>query len=112
MAVKSIGRYRRVSPRKARLVVDMIRGRYVQEALDILQNTPKAVARTIEKIVRVGVANAENNEEIDDLDTLYIKEAYVDQGPTMKRFRPRAMGRATRIRKRTSHITIILDEKF
>ena len=59
----------------------------------------------------MAVANAENNEDIDDIDTLYIKEAYVDQGPTMKRFRPRAMGRATRIRKRTSHITVILDEK-
>jgi large subunit ribosomal protein L22 len=111
MAVKSVGRYVKVSPRKARLVIDMIRGRYVQEALDILRHSPKAVARTIEKIVRVAVSNAENNEEVDDVDTLYIKEAYVDQGPTMKRFRPRAMGRATRIRKRTSHITVILDER-
>jgi len=111
MAVKSIGRYIRVSPRKARLVVDMIRGRYVSDALDILRTSPKTVAKTIERIVRVAVANAENNEEIADIDTLVIKEAYVDQGPTMKRFRPRAMGRATRIRKRTSHITVILDEK-
>ncbi len=111
MTVKSIGRYEKVSPRKARLVVDMIRGRDVQEALDILRDSPKAVARTIEKIVRVGVANAENTKDIADVDVLYIKEAYVDQGPTVKRFRPRAMGRATRIRKRTSHITIILDEK-
>jgi large subunit ribosomal protein L22 len=100
-----------VSPRKARLVIDMIRGRYVQEALDILGDSPKAVAETIRKIVRLAVSNAENNEEVADVDALYIKEAYVDQGPTMKRFRPRAMGRATRIRKRTSHITIILDEK-
>jgi large subunit ribosomal protein L22 len=89
----------------------MIRGRYVYEALDILRNSPKAVAKTIEKIVSVALANAENNDEIEDIDTLIIKEAYVDQGPTMKRFRPRAMGRATRIRKRTSHITVILDEK-
>lgn len=111
MAVKSIGRYVRVSPRKARLVIDMIRGRYVPEALDILRNSPKAIARKIEKIVKVAVANAENNTEIEDVDTLYIKAAYVNQGPTMKRFRPRAMGRATRIRKRTSHITVILDEK-
>jgi large subunit ribosomal protein L22 len=111
MAVKSVGRYVKVSPRKARLVIDMIRGRYVQEALDILRHSPKAVARTIEKIVRVAVSDAENNEEVDDVNTLYIKEAYVDQGPTMKRFRPRAMGRATRIRKRTSHITVILDER-
>jgi len=111
MAVKSIGRYIRVSPRKARLVVDMIRGRYVYEALDILRNSPKAVAKTIEGIVRVALANAENNDDIADIDTLVIKEAYVDQGPTMKRFRPRAMGRANRLRKRTSHITVILDEK-
>jgi large subunit ribosomal protein L22 len=90
----------------------MIRGRYVQEALDILRDSPKAVAKTIEKLVRVGIANAENTHDVSDVDTLYIKEAYVDQGPTMKRFRPRAMGRATRIRKRTSHITVILDEKI
>jgi large subunit ribosomal protein L22 len=89
----------------------MIRGRYVQDALDILRHSPKAVAKSIERIVTVAVANAENNEEVDDIDLLYIKEAYVNQGPTMKRFRPRAMGRATRIRKRTSHITVILDEK-
>jgi large subunit ribosomal protein L22 len=89
----------------------MIRGRYVQEALDILRDSPKKVAETIERIVRVGVSNAENNEGVENVDSLYIKEAYVDQGPTMKRFRPRAMGRATRIRKRTSHITVILDEK-
>jgi large subunit ribosomal protein L22 len=89
----------------------MIRGRYVQDALDILRHSPKAVAKTIERIVTVAVANAEDNEEVDDIDLLYIKEAYVDQGPTMKRFRPRAMGRANRIRKRTSHITVILEEK-
>jgi large subunit ribosomal protein L22 len=100
-----------VSPRKARLVIDMIRGRYVQEALDILKDSPKAVAENIEKVVRIAVADAENNEQVDDVDALYVKEAYVDQGPTMKRFRPRAMGRATRIRKRTSHITVVLDEK-
>lgn len=111
MAVKSVGRYVRVSPRKARLVIDLIRGRYVQEALDILKDSPKAISVSVEKIVRLAVANAENNEKIADVDSLYIKEAYVDQGPTMKRFRPRAMGRATRIRKRTSHITVVLDQK-
>jgi large subunit ribosomal protein L22 len=89
----------------------MIRGRDVPDALDILRTSSKAVASTIEKIVNVGVSNAEDNEEIADVDNLYIKEAFVDQGPTMKRFRPRAMGRATRIRKRTSHITIVLEEK-
>jgi len=111
MAVKSIGRYVRVSPRKARLVIDMIRGKYVDEALDILKNSPKKIASTIEGIVKLAVANAEENEDVDDVDALYVKEAYVDQGPTMKRFRPRAMGRATPIRKRTSHITVILEEK-
>jgi large subunit ribosomal protein L22 len=111
MAVKSVGRYVKVSPRKARLVIDMIRGRYVQEALDILKDSPKKVSESIEKIVRVAVADAEDTEAVADVDTLYVKEAYVDQGPTMKRFRPRAMGRATRIRKRTSHITVVLDEK-
>jgi len=69
------------------------------------------VADVIAKIVRVAVANAQNNNDIEDVDTLYIKEAYVDQGPTMKRFSPRAMGRATPILKRTSHITVIVDEK-
>jgi large subunit ribosomal protein L22 len=92
-------------------VIDVIRGQDVSDALDFLRNSSKAVAKTIERILNVGVSNAEDNEEITDVDNLYIKEAYVDQGPTMKRFRPRAMGRATRIRKRTSHITIILEEK-
>jgi large subunit ribosomal protein L22 len=92
-------------------VIDMIRGRYVQDALDILRDSPKAVAEKIERIVRVAVADAEDTEAVEDVDALYVKEAYVDQGPTMKRFRPRAMGRATRIRKRTSHITVVLDEK-
>jgi large subunit ribosomal protein L22 len=100
-----------VSPQKARLVIDMIRGRYVAESLDILRSSPKAVAKVIAKIVNVAVANAQNNDDVEDVDTLYIKEAYVDQGPTMKRFRPRAMGRATPILKRTSHITVIVDEK-
>ncbi len=111
MAAKSVGRYIRVAPRKARLVIDLIRGRYVQDALDILRHSPKTISKTIEMLVRSGVANAEHNEGVSDVDALYIKEAYVDQGPTMKRFTPRAMGRATKILKRTSHITIILDEK-
>jgi large subunit ribosomal protein L22 len=88
MAVKSMGRYVKVSPQKTRLVIDMIRGRPVQEALDILRDSPKAIARTVEKIVKLAVADAENNQDIADVDTLYIKTAYVDQGPTMKRFRP------------------------
>ena len=78
MAVKSVGRYIRVAPRKARLVIDLIRGRYVQDALDILQNSPKTIAKTVERLVRTGVANAEHNEDIANVDTLYIKEAYVD----------------------------------
>jgi len=110
MAVKSVGRYIRVSPRKARLVVDMVRGRHVKDALDILKDSPKAIADVIGKILRSAVANAENNEHA-DVDVLFVKEIYVDQGPTMKRFQSRAMGRATRIRKRTSHITVVVDEQ-
>lgn len=110
MVTKAIGRYVRVSPRKARLVIDLIRGKRVEDALSILEYSPKAIARTIAKIVRSALANAEENSEA-NIDNLYISRAYADDGPTQRRYLPRAMGRATPIRKRTSHITIILDEK-
>lgn len=110
MVTKAVGRYIRVSPRKARLLIDLIRGKKVDEALNILEYSPKAVARTIAKIVRSAVANAGENSEV-DVDALYISQAYADDGPTLRRYLPRAMGRATPIRKRSSHITIILDEK-
>ena len=110
MEARGIARYVRVSPQKARLVVDLIRGKRVEEALGILEFTPKKAARTVAKTLRSVVANAENTQSL-DVDSLYVKEIQVGAGPTAKRFLPRAHGRATKIRKRTSHITIVLDEK-
>jgi len=90
--------------------MDQIRGRRVEEALNMLTFAPQKAARIIKKLVQSAVANAEQNSNV-DVDALYIKRIYADEGPTLKRFRPRALGRATRIRKRTSHLTVILDEK-
>jgi len=109
MGAKASARYVRVSPRKARLVIDLIRGTKAEKAVGILTFTQKKSAGIILKLLKSALANASQNESI-DVDTLRIKEAYVDQGPTIKRFMPRARGRATRIRKRSSHITIILEE--
>jgi large subunit ribosomal protein L22 len=103
-------KYIRISPRKARLVVDLIRGKDVADAQQMLDYSPKAAARTVAKILNSAIANAEHNNGLDP-DELYICRAYVDEGPTLKRFRPRALGRATRINKRTSHITLVLDER-
>jgi len=108
--VRARAKYVRSSARKARLVIDHIRGKSVQDARALLQHTPRAVARDIEKLLASAVANAENNHELVG-DDLYVKEAYADEGPTLKRFRPRALGRATRIRKRTSHLTLTLTPK-
>jgi large subunit ribosomal protein L22 len=91
-------------------VLDLIKGKDVDEALSILRFTPKAASRVVEKLVKSAVANAENNNNM-DRDSLYISKAYADQGPTLKRFRARAMGRANMIRKRTSHITVVVSEK-
>jgi large subunit ribosomal protein L22 len=109
MEVKAVTRYVRIAPRKARLVTELIKGKPVEEALTILRFVPKKAARLLDKTLRSAVANAEQNPNI-DVDTLYIKRIFVDGGPTMKRWRARAMGRATKIIKRTSHITVILDE--
>ena len=109
MEVKAITRYVRIAPRKARLVTELIKGKPVEEALTILRFVPKKAARLVDKTLRSALANAEQNPNI-DVDTLYIKRIFVDGGPTMKRWRARAMGRATKIIKRTSHITVILDE--
>jgi large subunit ribosomal protein L22 len=109
MEVKAVTRYVRIAPRKARLVTELIKGKPVEEALTILGFVPKKAARLLDKTLRSAVANAEQNPNI-DVDTLYIKRIFVDGGPTMKRWRARAMGRATKIIKRTSHITVILDE--
>jgi large subunit ribosomal protein L22 len=108
--VRAQARYVRSSARKARLVCDNIRGKTVLEARAILANTPRAIARDWSKLLESAVANAEHNHSLDGED-LYIKAVHADEGPTIKRFRPRAMGRATQIRKRTSHLTILLTPK-
>ncbi len=109
MEVRAITRYVRISPRKARLVTELVKGQPVEEALTALKFMPKKAAHLVSKTLRSAVASAEQNPNI-DIDTLYIKRIYVDEGPSMKRWRARAMGRATRVLKRSSHITVILDE--
>ena len=108
--VRAQAKYVRSSARKARLVCDHIRGKSVEEARAILAHTSRAVARDWSKLLESAVANAENNHELVGED-LYVSEVHADEGPTIRRFRPRAMGRATRIRKRTSHLTILLTPK-
>ena len=110
MEAKAVARTVRIAPRKARLVIDLIRGKHVDEALSILQLTPKAASPIIEKVLKSAIANAEHNYDM-DAENLYVSKAYVDEGPTLKRYRPRAQGRATQINKRTSHITIVVSEK-
>jgi len=107
MEAKSVLKYIRVSPRKARLVIDLVRGKNAGEALTLLKFTPRHAARVIEKVLKSAVANA-SVKNIGDVDALVISKAQVDVGPTMKRIQPRAMGRAFTIRKRTSHITMIV----
>ena len=99
----------RISSRKVKIVIDLIRGKSVREALSILKYTNKAAAPIVEKLVKSAAANATNNHNMDET-KLYISEIYANQGPTMKRIMPRAQGRANRIRKRTSHITVVLKE--
>ena len=108
--VNATAKYVRVSPRKAGDVANLIRGKKVAEAKAILALSPRIAAKLVGKVLDSAVANAENNHEL-DADDLYVVQAYVNGGPTLKRFRPRAMGRASRIRKRTSHITVCVDEK-
>lgn len=110
MIAKAKGRYIKVAPRKARLVVDLIRGKYTDEALSTLQFTPKRASKTVEKVLKSAIANAEQSADV-NVDNLFVSKATVDGGPMLKRFRPAAMGRAMRVLKRTSHITIELDEK-
>ena len=107
---KAIARTVRIAPRKVRLVVDLIRGKQVGEAVAILRHTPKAASPVVEKVLKSAVANAEHNYEL-DVNNLVVSEIFVDEGPTLKRFRPRAQGRASAINKRTSHITIVVSEK-
>ena len=106
----AIARYVRISSRKVKIVIDLIRGKSVREAEAILQYTPKAATEPVLKLLKSAVANAENNLEL-NRDDLYVAEVYATQGPTPRRYRPRARGRASRIRKRTSHITIVLDQQ-
>ena len=107
MEVRAQARYVRVSPRKARIVVDLVRGKSVAQAQEILRFTNRGIAETVEKVLNSAVANAEHNTHL-RAESLVVKKAYVDEGPTMKRIRPRAKGSAARIRKRTSHITIVV----
>ncbi|MCK4739608.1 MAG: 50S ribosomal protein L22 [Deltaproteobacteria bacterium] len=110
MEAKAVLKYASVSPQKARLVVDLIRGKMVDEALATLDLNTKAVSKVISTIVQSAVANAENTKEL-DIDKLYVKRVFVDAGPTQKRMRPRAMGRGNQILKRSSHITVVLEEQ-
>jgi len=110
MEVKAVAKYIRVSPRKIRLVMDEIRGKKVEEALNLLIFAPQKGAPILRKVVNSALANAGQYPDI-DVDSLFIKRVFANEGPTLKRFRPRAMGRATRIRKRSCHLTVILGER-
>lgn len=101
--------YIRIAPRKVQIVLDLIRNQPVEKAMAILKYTPKAACEPLEKLLKAAIANAENNNNMDK-ESLYISECYVGQGPTLKRIRPRAQGRAYRINKKTSHITLVLKE--
>jgi large subunit ribosomal protein L22 len=107
---RAVARYVHMSPTKVRRVVALIKDRPVQEALDILRFAPQAAAQPLFKVVASAAANAENNLDLDP-DTLVVAAAYADEGPTLKRIRPRAQGRAYRIRKRTSHITVEVESQ-
>ncbi|UED88392.1 50S ribosomal protein L22 [Streptomyces profundus] len=111
MEARAQARYIRVTPMKARRVVDLIRGKDASEAQAVLRFAPQAASVPVGKVLDSAIANAVHNYNHPDAETLYVKEAYVDEGPTLKRFRPRAQGRAYRIRKRTSHITVVLGSK-
>lgn len=110
MEARAIAKYVRISPRKVKIVADLIRGKHVDEALAILKFTPKKGARLLEKVVKSAVANAENNYDM-DRENLYISQVYANQGPTLKRWRPRAQGRAYQILKRTSHVGVVVKER-
>jgi large subunit ribosomal protein L22 len=109
MEVRAVVKYVRISPRKVRKLVDAVKGKPVETALDTLKFMPTKAAGMVEKVVRSAVANADQNPDI-DVDTLIVRNIIADQGPTLKRFKARARGRGTRILKRTSHITVVLSE--
>jgi large subunit ribosomal protein L22 len=110
MEARAVHRFARLTPQKARLVVDLIRGKAVEQAIALLEYTPKRGARLVLKALRSAVANAEATQNV-DVDTLFVKRVYVDEGPTAKRFLTRAHGRATKVFKRTSHITVVVDAR-
>lgn len=110
MEAKAKLSYARISPRKVKIVIDLIRNKPVGAAIGILKHTPKAASPIVEKLLRSAIANAENNHNM-IADKLYVKEIYANPGPILKRIMPRAQGRAFRINKRTSHITVVVAEK-
>ncbi len=110
MEATAKARFIRVTPRKARLVIDVIRGKRVGEAMNTLKFMPQHASRVVEKLLKSAIANAEQK-NVSDVDRLKVKAAFVDQGPVMKRVMPRAMGRANIIRKRSSHITLVLGDE-
>ena len=109
MEAKASATFVRIAPRKVQIVLDLIRGEDAEKAMAILKHTPKAACEVLEKVLKSAMANA----EVKNMDTskLYVAECFVNQGPTLKRIRPRAQGRAFRIEKRTSHITLVVKEK-
>ena len=110
MEAKAVARYVRISPRKVQIVCDLIRGKDVPTAMAILMQTPKAASEPLMKLVKSAAANAENNHQMDP-EKLYVSATYADPGPIIKRMMPRAQGRAYRINKRTSHITVVVSER-
>ncbi|KRM98529.1 50S ribosomal protein L22 [Loigolactobacillus rennini] len=108
-SARAIAKTVRIAPRKARLVIDLIRGKSVAEANAILKFTPRSASPIVAKVLNSAIANAENNFDL-DAQSLVVSEAFVDEGPTLKRFRPRAKGSASPINKRTSHITVVVSE--
>ena len=110
MEVKASAKYMRISPRKIHILTGAVKGKPVESALNILKFMPQKAAGILEKVIRSAVANADQNSDI-DIDRLVVRNIIADQGPTLKRWRARARGRATRILKRTSHITVVLDEE-
>ena len=109
MEARAVLRYARISPRKMKIVLDLIRNKPANIAMGIIKNTPKAASEYLEKLLASAIANAENNHNMDK-NKLYVAECYATQGPTLKRIRPRAQGRAFRIAKKTSHVTLVLKE--
>lgn len=110
MEAKAVARHIRITPRKMRIVINLIRGKSVGEAFAILRNVPKIGSEVVEKVLKSAVANAEHNFDMNS-DNLYVAETYVDQGPTLKRIHPRSRGQAFKILKRSSHVTIVVKEK-